>query len=410
MAKRMSLLTRVMNSFSKNQKLTKKENSKAIMRARYSSSGKPIKQRYKDEKKIIIQKRNSSESYFDNNQSSFSTNSHYRVKNSGRIHPKRGNSAWKPKRNSIFDKINTKRNNEIIIKSSRFIVENILKISNPGFNKNELDNLSGFLSLVISESISLVFKEEVILSTTIKTYLSVGKKVYKVMVYINDKYEVSISDEFSFANPNDIEDYKRFNKQHLKAIEIYYGGLENIVQINDEKSDVMYEINGNLSQIENYNFFSHAIASVMVEFNGMFGSKIMSKYPLYIDNCNNKENANCGYTPIITPVLKQILVIKLGIDNFGDFAKTVFQLSHELCHYVFYSIKGIEKPLADIEEEKICSAMSLIILKALCDNNTFESYCNYVKELAISHYREGFFFAEELDFKKENIVKKIIDI
>lgn len=170
----------------------------------------------------------------------------------------------------------------------------------------------------------------------------------------------------------------------------------------------MYEINGNLTDIEKYNVFSHAIAIVMGEFNQMFGHKIMTKYPLYIDNCNNVEKANCGYTPIITPVLKQILIIKLGIDNFGDFAKIIYQLSHELCHYVFYSIKGITRPMADEREERICSAMSLIMLKAMCDNSTFEGYCNHVKELPIFHYRDGYFLAEELEFKKENIVERII--
>ena len=140
----------------------------------------------------------------------------------------------------------------------------------------------------------------------------------------------------------------------------------------------------------------------------MFGIDLMSKYPLYIDNCNNLENSNCGYTPIITPVLKQILVIKLGIDDFGNFAKIVYQLSHELCHYIFYSIEGIGRDKASEVEEITCSAMSLIMLKKLCDNPTFEGYCNHVKSLLVPCYRDGYYLAEELEFKQENIVSKIL--
>jgi hypothetical protein len=151
-----------------------------------------------------------------------------------------------------------------------------------------------------------------------------------------------------------------------------------------------------------------AIAIVMGEFHQMFGHEIMTKYPLYIDNCNNMENSNCGYTPIITPVLKQILIIKLGIADFGDFVKIVYQLSHELCHYVFYSIDGITKDKANEVEECICSAMSLIMLKKFCDSSTFELYCNHVKELTIPHYRNGYFLAEELEFNKEKLVDKIL--
>lgn len=170
----------------------------------------------------------------------------------------------------------------------------------------------------------------------------------------------------------------------------------------------MYEINGNLVNIEKYNVFNHMIAMVMSDFHQMFGLEIMSRYPLYIDNCNNEGKSNCGYTPIITPILKQLLIIKLGIDDFGNAARIVYQLSHELCHYVFYSINGIAREKIDDEEESVCSAMALIMLKKYFDNVTFESYCNHVKELSSVPYRNGFFLAEILEFKTELIVKKIL--
>jgi hypothetical protein len=171
----------------------------------------------------------------------------------------------------------------------------------------------------------------------------------------------------------------------------------------------MYEINGNLTDIDKYKVFSYAVGTVMGEFHKIFGQEIMTKYPLYIDNCNSIENSNCGYTPIITPVLKQILVIKLGVNDFGNIAMIIYQLAHELCHYVFYSIHGITRAKANEEEEIICTAMSLIILKILCEPHVFETYCNHVKALTVSYYRKGYYLAEELEFKIEGIVEKILE-
>ncbi|QLY40181.1 hypothetical protein HF295_04610 [Hujiaoplasma nucleasis] len=408
MAKKSSILSLVKNSLSKNQKLTKDENSKAIMEARFSSSGKPIKQRYEDEKKKILKNRKHEGITLKKNDPIIKKKYNHKNQTAHRPQSVRNTVTWKPKHDSIFDKINSERNKEIIIKTSRFVVENILKTSGFNLNKSELDNMSGFLSLVVSESISLMLKEEIIIGKTINAYISLGKNVYKAIVYINEKYEVSFSDKLRLANRDDIKEYEQFNIQHLDTINKYYGGLENLNQINNERNDVNYEVNGNLSNIGKYNVFSNTIAIVMKEFNQIFGSKIMNKYPLLIDNCNNVEKANCGHTPIITPVLKQILIIKLGIDDFGNEAKIIFQLAHELCHYVFYSIEGITKTMAGEEEEKLCTAMSLIVLKKLCENSIFERYCTHVKDLQVAYYRNGYFLAEELEFEIDYIVDKIL--
>lgn len=171
----------------------------------------------------------------------------------------------------------------------------------------------------------------------------------------------------------------------------------------------MYEINGNLVNIDKYKVFSFAVAVVVGEFNSMFGEEIMTKYPLYIDNCFDNGFSKCGYTPIITPVLKQILIIKLGLDDFGNFANAVYQLSHELCHYVFYSIEGITRANIGDQEERVCSAMSLILIKKLCDNPTFELYCEHVKGLTDEQYREGYKVAYELEFDQGKIVNRILN-
>lgn len=171
----------------------------------------------------------------------------------------------------------------------------------------------------------------------------------------------------------------------------------------------MYEINGNLSEIEHYINLQSTIIKTINEFTQLFGADLMSKYPFYVDNCSNQLNSNCGHTPIITPVFKQFLIIKLGVDNFSDTPKIIFQLAHELTHFVFYCMKGIDKKIADDQEEKICTAMSLIMLKIFCDHNIFNRYCDYVKTLEYVGYREGYDLASSLEFNKIRLSELILN-
>ena len=167
----------------------------------------------------------------------------------------------------------------------------------------------------------------------------------------------------------------------------------------------MFEINGNLAEIEKYKVFKLTLNHVYSRFYNAFGSELMSKQKFYVDNCT----ANCGHTPIITKVLKEFLIIKLGIDDFGNVAQTIFQFSHELTHFVFFCIKGLDKKHADDEEEKACTAMSLIMLKTFCDEETFSSYCEYVKKREYVGYREGYDLALSMEFSEEKIVKYILN-
>lgn len=56
-----------------------------------------------------------------------------------------------------------------------------------------------------------------------------------------------------------------------------------------------------------------------------------------------------GYTPITIPVLSRLVIIKLGIDNFLDVEKIIYQFSHELCHFIYYCLYG----LREIAENKL---------------------------------------------------------
>lgn len=154
-----------------------------------------------------------------------------------------------------------------------------------------------------------------------------------------------------------------------------------------------YEINGNLASIDYYDNFSRNIGLVMQIFIQVFGKEIMSRYDLYVDN----GTKDTGYTPIITPILKKYLIIKLKISNFANSEQIVYQFAHELCHYVFYSILGINKKFADKSEENICSAMSLVLINQIFPDR-LNFWLSHVKNLKDERYNGGASIAENVDF------------
>lgn len=156
-----------------------------------------------------------------------------------------------------------------------------------------------------------------------------------------------------------------------------------------------WEISGNLSEIENYHTFLYWVGKVYNLFCDVFGEEVMTKIDLYVDNVVSEETT--GHTPIITPILGKYLIIKLGIEDFSNIEEIVYQFSHELCHYIVYSIKGIDKPRATIYEEQICSAMSLVVIKMLFANR-INFWLNYVKAIKDEKYRGGAKIAEDISF------------
>lgn len=161
------------------------------------------------------------------------------------------------------------------------------------------------------------------------------------------------------------------------------------------------EINGNLNQ-EGYDNFSKISSFVFCKFCDLFGFDVMTKIDLYIDNAT----AGSGYTPIITPVLKKLLVIKLNIPYFNDSEKIIYQLSHELCHYVFYSKLGINKAHADYEEEKLCSAISFCMVHETYINSGLLEQ-KYIKTIDNQAYSDGYYLAEKINFDIEEMKKLI---
>lgn len=166
----------------------------------------------------------------------------------------------------------------------------------------------------------------------------------------------------------------------------------------------IFEINGNLGNILNYPNFEITICRIRSRFIELFGDDIMSSIPLYVDNATDTMS---GHTPIITPIFGKYLCIKLGLSDFRNTEQIIYQFSHELCHYVFYSLHGIDKPLADAGEEMICSAMSLCILKEFCNN--IHKYIDYVNSLENVGYRNGGILAKSLNYSSSKLATMIMD-
>jgi len=168
-----------------------------------------------------------------------------------------------------------------------------------------------------------------------------------------------------------------------------------------------YVIDGNLSNLSNFDNFLKTISDVYSQYVTLFGTDTMSKIKLYIDNVSNFREANSGYTPMIIPIFNEYLFIKLGISDFFDTAKIIYQLSHELAHYVFYSLMGFDKPFADYEEEVICTAFSLAMIKNNCKQDVFESFCNYVISHEEKQYRDGYLFGINQEFNLQNLKSRL---
>lgn len=163
-----------------------------------------------------------------------------------------------------------------------------------------------------------------------------------------------------------------------------------------------FEINGNLSGdggLEDYEIFESTICIIRTYYINLFGDEFMSTIDLYVDNATQ----NSGYTPVITPILGKYLIIKLGVSDGDARGKIAYQFAHELMHYAFYVKYGLDKQPADVREESICSAASLIVLHDLFLQD-FDGYKVHVKTLENIAYRGGAEIAESVDYDFKKLI------
>ena len=158
-----------------------------------------------------------------------------------------------------------------------------------------------------------------------------------------------------------------------------------------------WEINGNLddeeSGLANYQIFQKAVCAIKFYYDKVFGTDLMNRIPFYVDNAT----ADSGYTPISTSVLGKLVIIKLGIKANDSEARVAYQFAHELTHIVFRAYFGMDKPRATEDEEAICTAASLIIIKEL-----YPDYFEIFEQSARSHlyvgYQNGVSLAKEFSY------------
>ena len=163
-----------------------------------------------------------------------------------------------------------------------------------------------------------------------------------------------------------------------------------------------FEINGYLTEYDNYDKFKNVICEVRTKFQQLFGTETLTRIPLYIDNCT----AGSGHTPCSAVILKQYVTIKLDISDFNSTEQVTYQFAHEMTHFTYRCLIGILKKRAGVYEESICSAMSLCFLYGQCRD--FQSWCQYVRNLEYEGYRKGYDVALACGFSPEKLRDKIL--
>ncbi len=166
-----------------------------------------------------------------------------------------------------------------------------------------------------------------------------------------------------------------------------------------------YEINGNLKKVKDYETFYNTLGKVMDIYEKAFGLELLSKYDLYIDNA---KCDNAGYTPTTLKPFNKYVIIKLGIWDFSKEKIIVFQLAHEMCHYVFYALNGLDKKwvIPKFIEENIATSASLIVLNILYPKFK-EHWQNYIEKDAKAEYNHGAKIANKLHYNI-NDLKELI--
>ena len=139
------------------------------------------------------------------------------------------------------------------------------------------------------------------------------------------------------------------------------------------------------------------VCDIKSYFDKVFGVEQMNKIPFYVDNAIHGS----GHTPIVTVALDKIAIIKLNIWYNDTEAEVAYQFAHELTHVVFLAYFGMNKPHATDEEEIICTAAALIVIKNMYPDY-FDTY-EQVTSKKEAKYRNGVPLAKEISYEKKKI-------
>ncbi len=159
-----------------------------------------------------------------------------------------------------------------------------------------------------------------------------------------------------------------------------------------------YTFDNGLKEFKSWENLLYTFSKVYKSYEDLFGKEIMNKARIFIDNVANPKSSQSGHTPIIFKITNDAFLIKLNVPEFSDTQKITYQLAHELTHYVFYVLMEFKKPHADFTEESICSAASLVFINDYFSDEILDHWCEYVKQVRIDHYREGYTVAKKIGF------------
>ena len=115
-----------------------------------------------------------------------------------------------------------------------------------------------------------------------------------------------------------------------------------------------------IQQAEYSDQTKHLLCSLMEEFCRIFGYDTMHNQDCII---YNDPESPCPYFFHALP-----LKIRLSQSSLNYWSQTVYQLSHEMCHYALHQTRGNTKVTLSWFEEIICEAMSLYSLDYIATN------------------------------------------
>ena len=116
-----------------------------------------------------------------------------------------------------------------------------------------------------------------------------------------------------------------------------------------------------MCKTEGYEYLIDLLDFLLIEYVRIFGEDT-----LYAEKCliYNDPEAECPML-IINAIPIQI---RLAQSSLNYWAQTIFQLSHELCHYCIRQRKDNKNYTLSWFEEIVCEAISLYFLKWAADN------------------------------------------
>lgn len=163
-----------------------------------------------------------------------------------------------------------------------------------------------------------------------------------------------------------------------------------------------FEISSNLEDCENIDVFKRSVNETRDRFLQLFGAGVLDRLPLFVDNSTQSG----GYTPMTFVAMDSFVFIKLCIADFTKREQTIYQCAHEMTHFVYRCLIGLNKKRANVYEESMCSAMSLCFLYGNCVN--FEKWCEHVKGLKNEGYRKGYDVAQKVAFDPFRLRDKLL--